>query len=134
MASPFLDALARRTLIFDGGMGTQIYARNLSVEHDYCGCENCTDVLVKTRPDVIQDIHEKYFAAGADVVETDTFGASKHVLAEFGLSGDCFMLNQRAGEIARAAAKKHATHDKPGSLPGAWAPGRSSSRLATHVG
>ena len=83
MPSPFLHRLSRGIVVFDGGMGTQIHKVNLSLEHDYCGCENCTDILSATRPDVIQAIHERYLEAGADVVETNTFGGSKLVLAEF---------------------------------------------------
>ncbi len=123
MASPFELALTRRVLVFDGGMGTQIYARNLSIEHDYCGCENCTDILVKTRPDVIQEIHEKYLSAGADVVETDSFGANKLVLAEFDLTDQCFDLAKRSADVARAACKKHSTKDKPRFVAGSMGPG-----------
>ena len=57
MPGRFMQELSRRVLVFDGAMGTSIYSRTLSVEHDYCGCENCTDILVKSRPDVIQEIH-----------------------------------------------------------------------------
>ncbi len=127
-SSPFAKHLAERVLVFDGGMGTQIYSRNLSVEHDYCGCENCTDILVKTRPDVIQDIHEKYLAAGADVVETDSFGANKLVLAEFDLTPETFALNKMAVDVARAACKKHSTKDKPRFVAGSMGPG---TRLIT---
>lgn len=123
MPSPFELALSHRVLVFDGGMGTQIYSRSLSVEHDYCGCENCTDILVKTRPDVIQDIHEKYLAAGADVVETDSFGANKLVLAEFDLTDQCFDLAKRSADVARAACKKHASKDKPRFVAGSMGPG-----------
>jgi 5-methyltetrahydrofolate--homocysteine methyltransferase len=123
MSSRFLAALARRVLVFDGGMGTQIYSRNLSVDHDYCGCENCTDILVKTRPDVIGDIHAAYLSAGADVVETDTFGANKLVLAEFDLTDQCFELNKRAVEVARAACEKFSSSDKPRFVAGSMGPG-----------
>jgi 5-methyltetrahydrofolate--homocysteine methyltransferase len=121
--SPFVQHLDRRILVFDGGMGTQIYSRSLSVEHDYCGCENCTDILVKTRPDVIQDIHELYLAAGADVVETDSFGANKLVLGEFDLTPETFALNKMAVDCARAACKKHSTPDKPRFIAGSMGPG-----------
>lgn len=123
MTSRFLQELDRRVLVFDGGMGTQIYSRNLSVETDYCGCENCTDILVKTRPDVIQDIHELYLKAGADVVETDSFGANKLVLSEFDLTEQCFDLAKRAAEVARAACKKHSTKDRPRFVAGSMGPG-----------
>ncbi|MGE4196646.1 MAG: methionine synthase [Phycisphaerales bacterium] len=121
--SRFLAELARRTLVFDGAMGTSIYSKSLSVEHDYCGCENCTDILVRTRPDVIQEIHESFLAAGADVVETDTFGANKLVLSEFDLTSETFSLNKQAAEIARAACAKFATSDKPRFVAGSIGPG-----------
>jgi 5-methyltetrahydrofolate--homocysteine methyltransferase len=119
----FARTASQRTLVFDGAMGTQIYARSLSVEHDYCGCENCTDILVKTRPDIIQEIHEGYLAAGADCLETDTFGASKLVLGEFDLTDQCYALNKKAAEIARAACDKFATKDKPRFVVGSMGPG-----------
>lgn len=72
--SPFLAALARRRLVFDGAMGTATHAANLDVQKDYWGKENCPEILIKSRPDLIQSIHESFFAVGADVVETDTFG------------------------------------------------------------
>ncbi|MCE2966677.1 MAG: methionine synthase [Phycisphaerales bacterium] len=123
MPSTFADHARRRTLILDGGMGTQIFSRNLSVEHDYCGCENCTDILVRTRPDVIQEIHEAYLAAGADAVETDSFGANKLVLSEFDLTPETYSLNKMAAEVARAACDKHATKDKPRFVIGSMGPG-----------
>ncbi len=123
MPSRFLQELSKRVLVFDGGMGTQIYARNLSIETDYCGCENCTDILVKTRPDLIQEIHEAYLTAGADVVETDTFGANKLVLGEFDLTAQCYDLAKRGAEVARAACAKHSTGDKPRFVAGSMGPG-----------
>ena len=61
--------LAQRILILDGAMGTSIHACADCAPADYLGRDNCTDILVKSRPDIIQRIHENYFAAGADVVE-----------------------------------------------------------------
>ncbi|MGD9688677.1 MAG: methionine synthase [Phycisphaerales bacterium] len=123
MFSPFLQALRSRVLVFDGAMGTSIFQRNLSLEHDYCGCENCTDILVKTRPDVIQEIHEEFLAAGADCVETDSFGANKLVLAEFGIADQTRELARRAAEVARAACARHSTSDKPRFAIGSMGPG-----------
>ncbi len=123
MPSPFLERLSRGIVVFDGGMGTQIHKVNLSLEHDYCGCENCTDILSATRPDVIQAIHERYFEAGADVVETNTFGGSKLVLAEFGIADRTYEIAKSAGEAARAAARKHSTKDKPRFVAGSMGPG-----------
>jgi len=123
MASAFLNALAQRTLVFDGGMGTQIHKVDLSIETDYCGCENCTDILAKTRPDVIRAIHERYLAAGADVVETDSFGASKLVLAEFDIAHRTYELARASAEVARAAADAHTSKDKPRFVAGSMGPG-----------
>ncbi|MEO0482424.1 MAG: homocysteine S-methyltransferase family protein, partial [Planctomycetota bacterium] len=123
MTQRLLDHLARRVLVLDGAMGTSIYSRDLSVEKDYCGCENCTDILARTRPDVIQEIHEEFLAAGADCIETDSFGGAKHTLGEFDLQDECFELNKMAAEVGRAAADKHSTSDKPRFVLGSMGPG-----------
>ncbi|MCC6678499.1 MAG: methionine synthase [Phycisphaerales bacterium] len=128
MPTPFLTELQRRVLIFDGAMGTSIHQVPLTVDGDYCGCENCTDILAKTRPDVIQTIHESFLAAGCDVVETDSFGASELVLAEFGIADQCRDLNRRAAEVARAACARFTTADKPRFVAGSMGPG---TRLIT---
>ncbi len=104
--SPFLSVLRDRVMIFDGGMGTQIFTFDLSIEKDFWGKENCVDLLVLSRPDVIEEIHARYFAAGADCVETDTFGANKVVLAEFGLADKCHEMNVAAVQVARKAAAR----------------------------
>jgi 5-methyltetrahydrofolate--homocysteine methyltransferase len=121
--SRFAQLAARRVLVLDGAMGTSIFARDLSVERDYCGCENCTDILVRTRPDVIQEIHESFLLAGADCVETDSFGANKLVLGEFDLTPETRSLNKMAAEVARAACDKHSTSDKPRFVLGSMGPG-----------
>ena len=83
---PLLQALRDRVLLCDGGTGSHVQALSLDVQHDYCGCENCTEVLTLSRPDIVRDIARGYFAAGADMVETNTFGASPITLGEFGLA------------------------------------------------
>ncbi|MBN2751788.1 MAG: homocysteine S-methyltransferase family protein, partial [Rhodospirillaceae bacterium] len=103
--SDYLNALSERVLVCDGGMGSLVQALDLSVDVDYMGQENCTEVLVLSRPDVIRDIHTRYYAAGADCVETDTFGGSAVTLGEFGLADRTFEINKRAAEIAREAAE-----------------------------
>jgi 5-methyltetrahydrofolate--homocysteine methyltransferase len=123
MPSRFLKELDRRVLVFDGAMGTSIHQIPLSVEKDYCGCENCTEILVQSRPDVIQSIHESFLAAGADAVETDTFGANKLVLAEFGIADKTYALAKGAAELARAACDKFSTSDKPRFVAGSFGPG-----------
>ena len=128
MTSRFVQELSRRVLVFDGAMGTSIHQRDLDVHKDYCGCENCTDILVKSRPDVIQEIHESFLAAGADCVETDSFGANKLVLAEFGIAPESYKLNKLAAEVARAACDKHSTKERPRFVVGSMGPG---TRLIT---
>ncbi|MDX9910805.1 MAG: methionine synthase [Phycisphaerales bacterium] len=123
MASPILDILKRRVLVLDGAMGTSIHTHDLDIERDYCGCENCTDLLVATRPDVIQGIHETFLEAGADAVETDTFGANRLVLSEFDLTDRAFELNKAAAEIARAACDKFSTKERPRFAIGSMGPG-----------
>ncbi|MDX2113992.1 MAG: methionine synthase [Planctomycetota bacterium] len=132
MASRFLQELDRRVLVFDGAMGTMIHRCNCDLHRDYLGKENCTEILVQTRPDVIQGIHEQYLAAGADVVETDTFGASKLVFAEFDLVEQTYELNKRAAEVARAACAVHSTRDKPRFVAGSMGPGTKLLTLS-HV-
>ncbi|WP_137124827.1 methionine synthase [Roseomonas sp. HF4] len=100
-----LDALRDRVLLCDGGMGARVQVMDLDVERDFWGKENCTDVLVLSRPDVVREIHRDYFAAGADMVLTNTFGGSPVTLAEFELEDKAFELNKRAVEIAREAAE-----------------------------
>ena len=104
--SPFLSLLKDRVMIFDGGMGTQIFTFDLTIEKDFWGKENCVDLLVLSRPDVIEEIHARYFAAGADCVETDTFGANKVVLAEFGIAERAYEMNVAAVKVARRAAAR----------------------------
>ena len=87
----------------------------LDVEQDYYGKENCTDVLNLSRPDLVRDIHRGYFEAGADMVETNTFGGSPVTLAEFDIADRAFEINQRGGELAREAAERSPTAAIAGS-------------------
>ena len=103
-----LDALKDRVLLCDGGMGSRVQALSLEIERDYWGRENCTDVLVLSRPDLVREIHRGYFEAGADMVETNTFGASPVTLGEFDLSERAFEINRKAAELAREAAESFA--------------------------
>jgi 5-methyltetrahydrofolate--homocysteine methyltransferase len=106
MARPhLLDALRDRVLLCDGGMGSRVQAMALEVERDFWGKENCTDVLVLSRPDVVREIHRGYFEAGADMVLTNTFGGSPVTLGEFELADRAFELNKTAVELAREAAE-----------------------------
>jgi 5-methyltetrahydrofolate--homocysteine methyltransferase len=112
--SPYLQALDRRVLIYDGAMGTNIQRYNLSAE-DFGGkaLEGCNDNLVLTRPDVIQAIHESFLAVGCDVVETCTFQSTPRRLKEWGLGDKVREINVGAARLARAAADKYSTPDQP---------------------
>lgn len=117
----FLAALKQKVLIFDGAMGTSIHRYDLSLD-DYHGYENCPEILVESRPDVIKEIHAAYYKAGCDAVETDTFGGSPVVLAEFGLEKRAYELNRKAAELARAVADDFSTKDKPRFVSGSIGP------------
>ncbi len=97
--------LKDRVLLCDGGMGSKVQALDLDVEKDFWGHENCTDILTRSRPDVVRRIHTDYFNAGSDMVISNTFGTSPLTLAEFGLEDDAFALSQEAAELAREAAE-----------------------------
>ncbi len=98
------ELLQERILVLDGGMGTMLQAAELTAD-DFGGpeLEGCNEHLVLTRPDVIQGIHEAYFDAGADIVETDTFGATAIVLAEYDLQDKVREINLAASRVACAA-------------------------------
>ena len=107
-------AAEERILLLDGAMGTQIQARDLKAA-DFGGVdlEGCNENLVVTRPDVIRAIHDAYFDAGADIGETDTFGGTAIVLAEYGLQSQVRELNAAAARLCRASATAHSTPSRP---------------------
>jgi 5-methyltetrahydrofolate--homocysteine methyltransferase len=113
-AEALYELLAERILVLDGATGTWLQGQTLTAE-DFGGdeLEGCNENLVLTRPDVIHRMHRDYLAAGADMVETDTFGATPLVLAEYGLAEKAHEINRRAAEIAREAAAAAST---PGRL------------------
>src|SRR4051794_36698727 len=99
----FLQATRERVVVFDGGMGATLEAFDLDLERDYKLPGRCHEALVLNRPDVIQGVHESMVEAGAEVVETDTFQASRLKLEEWGLGEHTLEINQKAAEIARKA-------------------------------
>src|ERR1700719_3761985 len=117
------ELLSQRILVLDGAMGTMLQQRNLSAE-DFGGAalEGCNENLVRTRPDVVLEIHRKYFEAGADIVETNSFGSAPIVLAEYGLAADALLLSRRAAELARQAADEFSTSAKRRFVAGAMGP------------
>src|SRR3954464_10403394 len=100
----YLEAINSRVVIFDGAMGATLEELDLTQE-DYGGLQGkCHEALVLNRPDVIQGVHESMIAAGAEVLETDTFQASRLKLGEWGLEQHTLEINRKAAELARAAA------------------------------
>src|SRR5574341_2568151 len=108
------DAFQRRILVLDGAMGTMIQSRNLAAE-DFGGAqyEGCNEHLNLTRPDVIRSIHEAYLDAGADLISTNSFGCAPYVLAEYGLAERCHEITLAASELAREAAERWSTSERP---------------------
>src|SRR6266498_780746 len=121
--SPYLKELNKRVLIYDGAMGTSIQRFNLTPD-DFGGkaLEGCNDHLVLTRPDIIQQIHESFLNVGVDVVETCTFQSTPRRLTEWGLGDKVRDVNVAAARIAREAADKYATPDKPKFVAGSMGP------------
>jgi 5-methyltetrahydrofolate--homocysteine methyltransferase len=137
------ELLDRRVLVLDGAMGTLLQGFGLS-EADYRGerfrhhpkdLKNCVDVLALTRPDVVEEIHRRYFEAGADIVETDTFTASHYGLVEFGLEDSVFDINKAAVEVARRAAEPFTRRDpdRPRFVAGSIGPTNKTLSLGVHV-
>jgi 5-methyltetrahydrofolate--homocysteine methyltransferase len=102
-----LSALRERVVVYDGGMGATLEMFDLSLEDDYRLPGRCHEVLVLNRPDVIEGVHRSMIEAGAEVLETDTFQASRLKLAEWGLDDHTMEINVKAAEIARRAAGQH---------------------------
>jgi 5-methyltetrahydrofolate--homocysteine methyltransferase len=117
-------ALADRILVLDGATGTAIQAMDLTAD-DFGGpvLEGCNENLVLTRPDAIRRMHQSYVDAGADLIETDTFGGTRIVLAEYGLQDKAYEINHAAARIAREVADAASTADRPRFVVGSMGPG-----------
>ncbi|MGH9472335.1 MAG: homocysteine S-methyltransferase family protein, partial [Terriglobales bacterium] len=119
-----LAALEERVLVLDGAMGTMLQQRNLTAE-DFGGAalEGCNENLVLTRPDVLLEIHREYLEAGADIIETNSFGSTGIVLAEYGLEHQAVEISRRSAELAREAADAAAAADgRPRWVAGSMGP------------
>ena len=117
------EVLAERIVVLDGAMGTQLQCAELTA-HDFGGpeLEGCNENLVLTRPDIVQAIHASYYEAGADIIETNTFGATDIVLAEYGLQDRVAEINSEAGRLARETADAYSTDGHPRLVAGAIGP------------
>jgi 5-methyltetrahydrofolate--homocysteine methyltransferase len=115
--------LSERILVIDGAMGTAVQALDLGPD-EFGGpeFEGCNEYLVITRPDLIAGIHQSYLDAGADILETDTFGATAVVLEEYGLAHEARRINREAAQIARGLADSVSTDDKPRFVAGSMGP------------
>src|SRR4051812_9000514 len=137
------EILDRRIMVLDGSMGALLYSYNLT-EEDFRGqrfarhgndLKNCTEVLVLTRPKLIEDIHRAYLEAGADIIETDTFNGTAVSLEEFGLQDHVFELNRTAAELARHAADDFTRKDtsRPRFVAGSIGPTKKQLSMGIHV-
>ncbi len=96
MSHPFLDRLQQGPILCDGAMGTLLYERGISLDH-------CFDELNLSQPDLVVEIHREYIAAGAEIIETNSFGANRFKLDQYGLADKCRQINRRAAKNAREA-------------------------------
>ncbi|WP_218907027.1 methionine synthase [Micromonospora jinlongensis] len=117
-----MDVLADRILIADGAMGTMLHAADLTLD-DFDGLEGCNEILNVTRPDVVRGVHDAYLAAGADCVETNTFGANLANLGEYDIPHRIRELSEAGARIAREAADAASTAQRPRFVLGSIGPG-----------
>ncbi|MHC5599730.1 MAG: methionine synthase [Nostoc sp.] len=126
MTHPFLERLRSPdspVLVFDGAMGTNLQTQNLTAE-DFGGpqYEGCNEYLVHTKPEAVAKVHRDFLAAGADVIETDTFGSTSLVLAEYDLADQAYYLSRTAAELAKRVAAEFSTPEKPRFVAGSIGP------------
>ena len=133
--------LAQRILIIDGAMGTMIQRyklaeadfRNAALQDHPKDLKGNNDLLVLTRPDVIREIHEQYLAAGADLIETNTFGATAIAQEDYGLAHLADDMNRAAARLAREAADRYSTPDRPRFVAGALGPTPRTASISPDV-
>ncbi|MBP9665305.1 MAG: methionine synthase [Pyrinomonadaceae bacterium] len=122
--SKFLDLIKEKVVVFDGAMGTYLQSLDLSIdEWGGAAFENCSENLLYTRPDAIEQVHTAFLDVGCDVIETNSFGGSEVVLTEFGIAEKTFDVNFRAASLAKRIASDYSTADKPRFVAGSIGPG-----------
>jgi 5-methyltetrahydrofolate--homocysteine methyltransferase len=119
--SQYLEIVRSRPVIYDGSMGAYLLNMQLTPE-DYGGKEGLNDYLVFSKPAVIESVHAAYLEAGAEVLETDTFGGSLIKLEEYGVGEQTYELNRAAAELAKRVAREYSTKDKPRFVAGSVGP------------
>ncbi|MBK6589420.1 MAG: methionine synthase [Acidobacteria bacterium] len=124
MSLSFLELLKEKIIVFDGAMGSNLQALNLTID-DWGGSnfENCSENLLYTRPDAIETVHRSFLDVGCDVIETNSFGGSEVVLTEFGIAEKTYDVNKKAAELAKRLAGDYSTYDKPRFVAGSIGPG-----------
>ena len=127
MNSLFLERLnspKRPVLVLDGAMGTNLQVQNLTAA-DFGGeeYEGCNEYLIHTKPEAVATVHRGFLEAGADVIETDTFGGTSIVLAEYDLADQAYYLNKAAAELAKKLTAEYSTPEKPRFVAGSMGPG-----------
>ncbi|MFZ0795081.1 MAG: homocysteine S-methyltransferase family protein, partial [Candidatus Korobacteraceae bacterium] len=130
--SDYLKAVQERVIIFDGAMGTCIQGYNLPLD-DFWGKDGYNDVLVLSRPDVVKEIHAKYFEAGADVVETNTFSSTRIVMAEYDMQDQVYEVNLAAAKLAREVAASFSSNGRKRFVAGSMGPTTKLPSLG-HIG
>jgi 5-methyltetrahydrofolate--homocysteine methyltransferase len=123
LKAPFSEQLQKRILVMDGAMGTMIQDENLTAE-DFGGeqYEGCNEYLNITAPETIAKIHREYLEAGADIIETNSFGATSIVLDDYNLGFKAYELNKIAGQIAKKEVEKISTDEWPRYVAGSMGP------------
>ena len=123
MPKSFLEMLQQKIVVFDGAMGTHLQGQNLTAE-DFGGehLNGCNEHLVVSKPSAVENVHRDYLEAGADVIETDSFGSTSIVLGEYGIAAMAYDLNFRAARIARDVADGFSTPDRPRFVAGSMGP------------
>jgi 5-methyltetrahydrofolate--homocysteine methyltransferase len=119
----FLDILKERIVVFDGAMGTNLHAQDLTVD-DYGGpqFEGCPEHLLISKPEAVEKVHAGFFEVGCDVVETDSFGGASIVLAEYQIAHLAYELNFKAAQLAKRVAADFSTKEKPRWVAGSMGP------------
>jgi 5-methyltetrahydrofolate--homocysteine methyltransferase len=140
--SPEIESILReRILLLDGAMGTMIQRHKLN-EQDYRGerfaawptdLKGNNDLLVLTRPEIIRDIHEQYLKVGADIIETNTFGANRVSMADYGMQDLAYEMNLAGARLARAAADRYSSKDRPRFVAGVLGPTNRTASISSDV-